>query len=304
MGAKGGTHYETIEEPPRNPDRRTPRKPSYTKVQAAPPLRRRTKSRGIVLPLHGDRGVTILATVVLLLIGAFVKGILGPGLPMIAIPGLTLIVGLPQALAICAVPVAVANAWQVWQFRTARSAPGVLLRFALAGGVGTAAGTWLLASVPSALLEAVLALMLVCYLVHRLGKPGMILGLESARRLASGIGFASGLLHGATGISGPIGITFFHALRLPRPDFILTTGVMFLGFTLVQLPALAAAGILGPRALVTGALGLPAVAAGLALGNLAARKVDTRLFDRLVLVVLAWTAATLLWRAVSEAGLF
>ncbi|MBM9593168.1 sulfite exporter TauE/SafE family protein [Roseitranquillus sediminis] len=247
--------------------------------------------------------MTILAAVGLLLVGAFVKGILGLGLPMVAIPGLTLLVGLPQALAMCAIPVAVANAWQIWQFRGARSARGLLPRFVVAGGIGTAVGTWMLASVPSALLEVALAVMLVVYLVLRLANPGLRLGHLVARRLAPGVGLASGLLHGATGISGPIAVTFFHALRLPREDFILATGTMFLGFTVVQLPALAAAGILGSQAVVVGLLGLPAVAAGLMLGNIAARKVDTRLFDRLVLIVLAWTAATLIWRAVTEAGL-
>lgn len=248
--------------------------------------------------------MTVLAAVALLFTGAFVKGILGLGLPMIAIPGLTLIVGLPQALAICAVPVALANAWQVWQFRAARGDLRMLLGFVTAGGVGVALGTWLLVQVPAAVLEAVLAAMLILYLGLHLRRSGPLIAPATARRISPSVGIAAGILHGATGIAGPIGITFFHSMRLPRPEFIFATGVMFLSFAVVQLPLLGATGILGGDALVTAILGLPAVAAGLFLGNTAARRIDARMFDRLVLVVLSWTALSLLWRAAREAGLF
>lgn len=247
--------------------------------------------------------MTILAALALLFAGGFVKGILGLGLPMIAIPGLTLIVGLPQALAICAVPVALANIWQVWQFRAARGDLRMMAIFVAAGGVGTALGTWLLVLVPAAALEAALAVLLVTYLGLRARRPGPALAPRLALRLAPVAGIAAGLLHGAMGISGPVGVTFFHAMRMPRAEFIFATGVMFLGFTLVQLPILSGTGILGGPALLTGLLSLPALAAGLALGNFAARRVDARLFDRLVLTVLAWTALTLLWRASTAAGL-
>ena len=85
--------------------------------------------------------MTALAAVALLFAGAFVKGILGLGLPMIAIPGLTLLVGLPQALAICVLPVALANAWQVWQFRKTRVDLHMLAGFVTAGAVGGAIGS-------------------------------------------------------------------------------------------------------------------------------------------------------------------
>ena len=62
---------------------------------------------------------TVLIALLLFTAGGIVKGLLGVGLPMVAIPGLTLIVGLPNALAMVSVPVALANLWQVWQFRQA-----------------------------------------------------------------------------------------------------------------------------------------------------------------------------------------
>lgn len=241
--------------------------------------------------------VITLAAFVLLAIGAAVKGILGIGLPMVAIPGLALLVGLPKALAIVALPVAVANLVQLWQFRRSMPDRKVLLPFILAGGMGTALGTSLLISVHEGLLEVGLAAMLTVYIMLRLTTPSFTMRSRLARRLAVPVGLAAGLLHGLTGISGPIGITYFHAQRSTRPEFIFSTGAMFFVFTAVQVPVLGATGLYTRGILTIGLLVLPAVAIGLWGGNVLARRIPLKLFDNLVLAVLGWTALALLWRA-------
>ena len=241
--------------------------------------------------------VLILAASVLMMMGGTLKGLLGVGLPMVAIPGLTFFFGLPQALAMVSIPVAAANLWQVWKFRQAISSVRTLVPFILAGAVGTAIGTLILASVDEVWLETTLAIMLLGYVVLGIAKPDLSLDAIRAAKIAVPGGLAAGLLHGATGISGPIAITFFHAQRLRREGFILATGSVFLGFTLVQIPMLGATGILSAEAVLIGAIGLPAVALGLWLGNRLANYVDAALFDKLVLAVLGWTALALIWRA-------
>lgn len=240
------------------------------------------------------------AAFTLILLGAAIKGIIGIGLPMIAIPMLTLVVGLPEALAIVLLPMIVANGWQVWQFRHGDAERVPMRSFLVSGALGLALGTWLLASVPAAWLEVMLGVLLVAYLYQRLAKPDLTLARERAVKIAPVAGFTSGALHGATGISGPIGITYFHAMRQSRPDFIYCTGLMFLGFALIQVPLLAGAGFLTPRTLLIGAACVPAVVLGLVLGNAAASRVNARLFDRLVFLVLLWTSLSLLWPSVSE----
>ncbi|MBF9036117.1 TSUP family transporter [Rhodobacterales bacterium HKCCE2091] len=239
-----------------------------------------------------------LAAVGSLLLGAVVKGVLGIGLPMVAIPLLTLVAGLPQALAIVSLPVAAANLMQVWQFRRAGRKPRVLWPFLLAGAAGTAAGTVILANVHEAWLELILSVLLAVYIAMRLLRSVARLGDRGATAVAAPAGLAAGLLHGTTGISGPLSITFFHAQRPERPEFILATGLVFLVFTLVQIPMLGATGIFGAEAALAGLAGLPAVAAGLWLGNRLARRMSARVFDRLILAVLCWTAGALAWRAI------
>lgn len=244
-------------------------------------------------------GTIIAAAALLLTLGATVKGLIGIGLPMIAVPGLSLIIGLPQALAVASLPVLVANLWQVWQFRKAATEGRIVPMFIAAGAAGVVAGTLLLVALPEALLELTLSVMLVAYILSRISAPDLRLPGHAARILALPLGLIAGVLHGATGISGPIGITFFHAQRPDRSRFAFATGAMFAGFTLVQVAMLGGVGILGPDALTAGLVGLPAVALGLWLGNRLAAYVNPRQFDRIVLVVLAWTAIALLWRGVS-----
>ena len=241
--------------------------------------------------------MTTLAAVLLLFCGACVKGILGVGLPMIAIPGLTLVLGLPTALAIVALPVGLANAWQVWQFRRAAETKPIMPSFLSGGAAGVLIGTWALSSISPEVLEAGLGLILIVYLGLQLGRSDLALPMGAAIRLAPATGFAAGFLHGATGISSPVGVTYFHAMRLRRPAFVFSTGAMFLGFTVVQIPALIASGLLdGPR-LAASAATLPAVALGLWAGNRAAAYVDARFFDRMILAVLLVTAISLLWQS-------
>ncbi len=240
------------------------------------------------------------AAFALVVAGGMVKGVLGIGLPMVVIPTLTLLVGLPTALSILAIPMICSNLWQVWQFRnrTSRSIPMGL--FLASGAVGVGVGVWLLANIPGHWIEAGLGVLLLLYLALRFAQPDMVLSPARAARIAPVIGVGSGALHGATGISGPLGVTYFHSMRLTRPDFVFCTGLMFLGFTLVQLPLLYAAGFFDVDTARLGLLCLPAVALGLVVGNWIARRVDKVLFDRLVLAIIVWMTVSLLWRSVPQ----
>lgn len=236
----------------------------------------------------------------LVIAGGAVKGVLGLGLPMVVVPTLTLLVGLPQALSILALPMIASNLWQIWQFRASAGRRLPMGLFMASGAVGVFAGVWLLASVPAAWIEFGLGLILAAYLVQRFRQPDMTLSPEGARRVAPIVGLGSGALHGATGISGPLGVTYFHSMRLERPDFVFSTGIMFGGFTLVQAPLLYGAGFLTRETATLGLLCLPAVAIGLVIGNKVAKRVDRKLFDRLVLAILVWMTVSLLWRSVPQ----
>lgn len=244
----------------------------------------------------------VLAILVFLTLlgGAIIKGAVGLGLPMIAIPVLSLVIGVPQALAIVAIPMAVTNAWQVWQFRGQRGEVGFLRWFLLVGMMGIAAGTWLLSRAPGAVLDLGLGAVVMVYLVMRLTRPQFRLSEEATTKLAPAMGLGAGLLQGATGLSGVVGATYFHSIGLTRGAFMFCVASMFLLFTSVQLPLLVTAGIASRETSLYGLFALLPAALGLVIGNAIAKRLRPQVFDWLVLAVLVAAALPLIWRGVTS----
>jgi uncharacterized membrane protein YfcA len=221
--------------------------------------------------------------------GGLAKGATGMGLPLVGLPVLTPLVGLQQAIGIMLTPMLLTNAWQVWRLRAVRRDTGLafLPRFLVAGAVGVALGTWALGALPERSRVFGLGVILLAYVALRLAQPQVEVGEATAGRLGPSVGLAAGALQGATGISAPIGVTFIHAMRLDRSEHVFAVSAMFLGFSLVQLPAVAVAGIFEPAWLAQGVFAMLPVMVGMPLGERLGRRFSRETFDRLILIFLA-----------------
>lgn len=232
---------------------------------------------------------TLLAMTLAIGGGALAKGATGMGLPLVALPGLTAVVGIQQAIGIMLVPIIVTNAWQTWHFRAARHEPhlGFLRTFLLASALGIGLGTWALGTLPERGLVLVLGLVCLGYVAMRLLRPDLGLGARAAGRIAPPIGLATGVLQGTTGAAGALGVSYIHAMGLARESHLFAVSVMFLGFAFVQFPAVILAGIYQPAWFLQGLYALLPVAVFMPLGNWLARRVGSLAFDRLILAFLA-----------------
>lgn len=226
--------------------------------------------------------------------GGLVKGATGMGLPIVALPILAAFLGVPTGVAIICVTGIVLNAVQVWRLRADLWSADFLPRLLLGGAIGTAAGTWILTALPEQALSLVLGVLLLCYLLLRLANPHVALSKRAGRRYAPAAGLGAGLLQGATGISSPIGVTFIHAMRLHRTAHVFAVSAMFLLFGLVQLPALAVAGIMTWPIFLQGLLALAPALAAMPVGAWLAGRMSQTAFDRAVLALLAVVALHLL----------
>lgn len=239
----------------------------------------------------------LLAAIAALAFGGVLKGATGAGFPLIAVPVIALAYDVPTAVVVMLLPSLLANAWQAWRYRAHLPQTGFAGRFAAAGLGGAVAGTALLARVPgSALMLAVAALVLL-YIGFRLARPGWAMPAPVARRLAAPAGLTAGLLQGATGISAPVSLTFLNACRLPRPVFVATVSAFFVASTAAQIGALALHGMLTLPGLALSAAALGIILATMPLGERLARHVPPRLFDRLILALLAVIALRLILAA-------
>ncbi|WP_322894222.1 MULTISPECIES: sulfite exporter TauE/SafE family protein [unclassified Yoonia] len=231
---------------------------------------------------------TLVFLTLALAAGAITKGATGMGLPLIALPLLTAAVGLQQAIGIMLIPVLLTNAYQVWSYRDVRTRPGVafLPGFLIGGAIGVTIGTWALDALPERSLEIGLGVLLLTYVALRLARPEFTFSAAFARRAGPAIGLAAGTLQGATGIAAPIGVTFIHALGLERRATVFAVSVMFLGFAMVQYPAIIFAGIYQLDWLLLGLFACVPILIFMPLGEWLGRRASPQLFARLILVFL------------------
>lgn len=231
--------------------------------------------------------------------GGVLKGAIGAGAPIIAVPLLALLYDVPFAVAVFLFPNILGNIWQGWIYREHFLSRRFLWRFAGMGALGVLAGSLVLVWLPGEVLLAGLAALVFLYIGLRMLKPDWILGREAGERFAATAGLLGGFMQGAGGVSAPVSVTFLNAMRLERLEFIATIAVFFTATSLIQLPTLWALGVFTPeRAALSLAAAVPMFGA-MPVGAWLARRFSKEVFDRAILVLLVVIALRLLWGAFS-----
>lgn len=228
------------------------------------------------------------------LLGGILKGAVGAGSPVIAVPILSMLYGVPFAVSVFVLPNLFSNLWQGWSYRRHVVSPKFAAMFAGAGGIGAGAGSVLLARLPADMLMRIVALVVLGYVVFRLTRPTWKLANELAFRWVIPAGLLGGILQGAGGISAPVSITFLNALKMERAAFIATISVFFLTMSLVQIPTLIGLGVLTRERLLIGLLAMAPLLIGMPIGEWLARRVPAAIFDKIVLALLVVVAAKLI----------
>lgn len=230
-----------------------------------------------------------------LLLGGILKGAVGAGSPVVAVPILSMLYGVPFAVSVFVVPNLVSNLWQGWQYRKYQLSPKFALAFALGGACGAGVGSVLLARLPADLLMRFVAIIVIGYIIFRLARPTWQLSTKRANRWVFPAGFLGGILQGAGGISAPASVTFLNALKMPRATFIVTISIFFVAMSLVQVPALIGLGILTGDRLLFSMIALGPLLVGMPIGAWLARRVPANVFDKLVLALLLVVALKLIF---------
>ncbi len=230
--------------------------------------------------------------------GGVLKGAIGAGAPIIAVPLLALLYDVPFAVAVFLLPNILGNIWQGWQYRAHFLSRRFLWRFAGLGAVGVFLGSLVLVWLPGEALLAGLAGFVFLYIGLRLARPDWVLSRELGEKLSGIAGLMGGFMQGAGGVSAPVSVTFLNAMRLERVEFIATIAVFFTVLGVIQLPTLWALGVFTPeRALISLAAVVPLFGA-MPLGAWLAQRFSRQVFDRAILILLAVIAIRLLWDAV------
>lgn len=238
--------------------------------------------------------LSLLIAVLSCAAGGFLKGATGAGAPLIGIPVLTAMVDIQFAVAVFVMPNLLTNLWQTWDYRKSLLPWPFLVLFGLGGALGAVVGTYLLAGLPSEVLEISMACVVLGYIAFRLWKMDWVLSYSAALPLALPIGALGGILQGATGLSAPASLTFLNALKLPRATFIGTISAFFSLMTISQIERMIAVNLLTLDRVLIGLVATVATLAAMPAGRWVGGKVSKQTFDWVILGLLAILAAKIL----------
>ncbi len=230
-------------------------------------------------------------------VGVAVKAVTGLGLPLIAIPVISLFTTVEDAVAVAALPAVTMNAAQSWRMRREAEHTRDLPTLGALGVVGAVFGTGLLLTLDERVLLLALAAIVFAYVAHSLLRPDTTLSPEVTRVGSVFVGLFAGTMQGAVGICGPPVAAWLHAYRLPPGAFVFSVSLIFFVAGATQLVVLVQQGLMfGPR-LWLGLAAIPLVLASLPVGDRLRARLDVHRFDAAILAVLVLSGVSLVVRA-------
>jgi uncharacterized protein len=223
----------------------------------------------------------VLSAVLLtFLLAGCVKGVIGLGLPTIAVGLLSLAMTPAEAAALLVVPSLVTNLWQLF----AGPAFGALLRRLWPTMAGVLAGTWagsgLLTGAGAAEASTALGLALVVYAVFGLTSFRFSVPARAEAWLGPLVGAATGLVTAATGVFVIPAVPYLQALGLAKDDLVQALGLSFTVSTVALAASLAHEGAFGGTDATLSLIALAPALAGMWAGQWLRGKISPETFRR------------------------
>ncbi len=232
-----------------------------------------------------------VAVLFVIFFAAFVRATVGFGDALLAVPLLTLMIGLDSAaplVGLISVSTALLMSGLSWREMDVRS----ILPLLSAAVVGIPVGVFLLRNVEGAWLIRVLGVLLVGFGVYRLARPD-VPGITHPA-LAPVLGFFAGIFGGAFNISGPFAVLYGSLRRWPPEVFRASLQGYFIVTSLTIAASQGLAGLWTVRVWELYGFALPLTFAAIFAGNALAQRVKGARLERLISVAVALLGLTLL----------
>ncbi|MBK17245.1 MAG: hypothetical protein CMM52_00190 [Rhodospirillaceae bacterium] len=244
----------------------------------------------------GFEELTIVLTAIA--IGSYFKGAVGIGLPTIAVPTLAAFIGVEHAIVVLTIPVAASNIWICWRYRKMTSDVPHLNISLICAAVGTASGTFVLASLTDNALLWLIIIWLGLYLLILAVKPDFQLKGKAAKRGAPALALFGGACQGATGIAGPVVATWIHSYRLQSKTYVFAASLMFLAISGTHVFAVGGLGLYTEDRIIQGLWAIVPTVLFTQFGMWTTPYISTKWFNRLVISVIVIMWFKLIWQAV------
>lgn len=234
-----------------------------------------------------------LLVVLTFVLAGTVKGVIGLGLPTVAMGLLGLAMSPAQAAALLIVPSTVTNLWQLAAGGHLRALLRKLWPMQLMIFIGTLLGSVWLGIDSGAWAAHALGAALLVYALYGLCHPGLHLAPRHERWLGPLCGLVTGIITAATGVFVIPAVPYLQALGLHREQMVQALGLSFTVSTLALAVGLAGQGALGGEALVASLVVLIPALLGMWLGQCLRQRISAVLFKRCFFIGLALLGAHL-----------
>ena len=228
----------------------------------------------------------VIQVILTFLIGGFIKGAIGMGLPQIVLTSLVLIMPLRDALAVFLVPGVVSNIWQATSGPYLRVLLPRLWSFLLAGMVFIWIGVAILASLRSDIMVLVLGLLLSSYSVWSMTQPRLPGPGRHEVWMSPAAGAMGGIMFGMTGTFIVPGLLYLETLGFKRDMFVQALGLTFVTISTALAFSMTGQGLVTWNHAMLSALGLVPVGIGLWLGQRIRHRISEAFYRTLFFVAL------------------
>ena len=238
-----------------------------------------------------------IAASVVVCFASMIKGSIGFGFPLVAVPLLSTIMGPRVAVPVVAIPTLLSNVLVVRRGGAGRASGAMGMTLA-ALAVGTVAGALLLGSLNPRFLSALVGAVAILYVLTTAFKLTFKIPATGIRLAGPAFGVLAGLMGGATGISSPLMASYLHLLRLEKREFVFWITMMFFVVNIGQVVIYARLGLYSPSVLAIALWACVPMVIGTLAGLSVQDRLAPRVFERIVLALVFAAGLNLLVRSV------
>jgi len=245
----------------------------------------------------GLGAAAIAACAFAVLAGGTVKGVVGVGLPLVALPVMASFITVPKAIALLLLPSFATSVWQTFHGGQFSASVKRLWPFL----IGMAAGTWvsvgLLASFDARTLYFILGAIVAIFASVLYRRVVFSVAPRAEPWAGPAVGAASGLVGGMSMLFATIYAMYISGLKLGKEAFVAAVALANTWATIVLAAAMANFDLFGGADLAGSLLALVPSFAGVLFGTWLRRHIDEERFRKALAVVLFLIAMNLIRKA-------
>lgn len=230
--------------------------------------------------------------------GGLIKGALGVGTPLLTVPMMAMVLPPQMAVVMMAMPVIVANVWQV---KDAGHPRDTLVRFwpaLLALLIGTWIGVKVLKGIDERMLLYVVGIAVICFTLLQGSSRKITIPAQWEKMAGVMFCTASGIIGGLSSMFGPMLILYLVSIsNLNKNQFVGTISFIYIVAVVPWVVIMVLLGVLDYPLVISSSLAVVPLIAGLVIGRAVRTRIEEELFRKLVLIILIISGLGMLWRA-------